>query len=517
MLILLLACIAFPLSQRLLFFNNTVSQRLPYPFFQTGSEGLILSETALIQTGHSIYLALRPDQFISAPYPPLYYYLVAWLSPANVGQAQNPFLVGRWLSLVAALFSVLAISAGVYATVPAIKFSGWRKLLPVGVSLVVGLCFLSLPAVTIWAARLRADMLMTGFQMVGLALVAWSVYSRRDWPAFLATVPFALAFFTKQTALAGPAAAGVFLLAHFGLKWRKTLLWAGVQFSAIGLPFLFIDWLTGHEFYGRLFTYHNLPWLSTNFETYFSLFLQENAALLVLGGGLLLLTLVEMVVVWRREKFGRQTFFTLLQSVPLALWYWLASLVLLMGLGVSGADHNHFLPAEAANCLVAGTLAMRLLSLPNLGRWLVLLAGLGLWAQANFFSVPPTRYEIEFRLRDTAYQTQMSKIIAYAANAPGPILTNEAGFLAMSGRATQTTNYYNDLFTLAALNKQKLYDQNGLLERVRRKEFSLVLAPSDILNGTARSDVWTPELVAALQENYYRKFADVWYVFEPKP
>lgn len=511
----------WPLAQRLDFFLATIQQRLTYPFFQTGSEGLILSEVALIRGGSSIYVPFRADQFISAPYPPLYYYLAAWLGAGQAGQAL-PFTLGRIISLVSAGIIAAAIAWLIVTALPAEKFSSWRKVIPIWVGLLSGLIFLSLPAVAVWAVRMRADMLMTALQLVGLGLVAAATYTRRDWLAFGAVLPFALAFFTKQTALAAPVAAAVYLALYFGVNWKKTLAWLVSLGLAIGLPFLVLNWLTGNELYRRLFKYHNLPWLSTNFESYLSLFWQENAALLLLGSGLLGLSCFSVgLKLWPSnaefKKFKLQRAFEALQSIPLVSWYWLVSLALLGGLGVSGADHNHFLPAEAANCLVGGVLFMRLLILPKGWRYLTLLAVVGFWAQAAFFSVPTSRYEIEFRQRDAAYQTQMAKIIAYATNAPGAILTNEAGFFVLSGRGLQTENYYNDLFTLTALHKQSLYSQDGLLERVRRKEFGLVLAPTDILDGTARPDVWSPELIAALRENYYRKFADVWYVFEPKP
>jgi hypothetical protein len=200
----------------------------------------------------------------------------------------------------------------------------------------------------------------------------------------------------------------------------------------------------------------------------------------------------------------------------LILLYLLASLGLLLGLGVAGADHNHFLPAEAAACAAAGVLAGSAMLWPGRWRWLALVVVAGLWAQASFFSVPASRYEIELRPRDADYQRQMSRIIAYAADHPGPILSSEAGFFVLTGKTNQP-DYYNDLFTLAALNQQGLYSQEGLLDRIRRKEFVMVLAEGDLFSDQVRPDVWTPALRAALEANYYRKFSDVWFIYEPKP
>ena len=505
-----MAATAWAVYARLDFFRNSVDQRLGYPFFQPGSEGLILSEAAIIRAGGSIYTPFRADSFISAPYPPLYYYLTAWFWPGS----GSVFEGGRIISLVSALAAAILVAILVYLAIPAGSYSKWHKAAVIIISGLAGLLFLTLPAVTVWAARVRADMLMTALQLAGLVLVALAVRTGRGWPAFLAILPFALAFYTKQTALAGPFAALVYLAWLNGRRWRVTLAWAAGLALATGLPFLLLNLATGGELYRRLFKYHNLPWLYRNFETYFTLFYQENFALLMLSGALIVFGLVCLIKTPGSKLKNRGLVEFRVSS--LLLLYLVASLGLLLGLGVAGADHNHFLPAEAATCAAAGILAGRAVLWPGGWRWLALVAIMGLWVQASYFSVPATRYEIELRPRDPDYQRQMSRIIAYAAARPGPILTSEAGFFVLTGKTNQA-DYYNDLFTLAALNQQGLYSQEGLLERIRRKEFVMVLAEGDLFSDQVRPDVWTPELRAALETNYYRKFSDVWFIYEPKP
>ncbi len=518
-----LLALGVTLTARLDFFRNSVSWRLTYPFFQPGSEGLILSEVNLIRAGGSIYTPFQADSFISAPYPPLYYYLTAWLGSGT----NSPFEGGRWISLVAALTSALLIAGLVYLSLPTLKGRPkWMIAATLVIAIASGLLFLSLPAVTVWAARVRADMLMVALQLTGLLLMALMARTGRGWLAFAAIIPFTLAFYTKQTALAGPFAAAGFIVWHYRTRWRFILVWAIAFGLAIGLPFIVLNLATGNEFYRRLFKYHNLPWLSSNFETYATLFLQENAALLGLGLVGWTLKIENRKSKIENQRLGVEDEMSAQLSSPqssavlspqpsLLLLYFLASLGLLFGLGVAGADHNHFLPAEAAVCIVAGVATCRALLLPGRWRWLVLPALALLWAQAAFFSVPADRYEIEFRQRPEDYKRQMAQIIAYTAARPGPILTSEAGFFVLTGKNNQP-DYYNDLFTLAALNQQQLYSNAGLLERIRRKEFAVVLTEGDLFTQQVRPDVWTPELLSALEANYYRKFADVWYIYEPK-
>lgn len=505
---------------RLDFYGAQLGRRLTYPFFQGSSEGLILSEVAIIRQGGSIYTPFRGDLFVSAPYPPLYYYLTAWFS-GLFQAAETNFLVGRVISLVAAGASGLLIAWQVFTFKSSHSLSRANLAIKGLVAALAGLIFVTLPAVMVWSARVRADMLMTALQLGGLALVAEGARRKNDWIILASALPFTLALYTKQTALAGPAAAFIFLAFYYGRNWRKTASWLVLQGLVAGVPFVLLTLVTGGELYRRLFKYHNLPWLRANFDSYSQLFGQENLGLLILGAGLLVAVVVSIIAAVKTvrpdPKSARlEILIEAGRQIPLALWYLGGSLALLLGLGVAGADHNHFLPAEAATCLAGGILVAWLL---EAGRWRWLaLAGIAvLWLQLAVFSVPPNRYEIELRVRDADYQRQLGKIVDYAASKPGAILTSEAGFFVLAGKTEQAGPYYNDLFTLAALDKQGLYSEDGLLDSIRRKQFGVVLAEVNLFDGKGRPDVWTPALVEALKANYVLKFTDVWYTFEPLP
>ncbi len=503
------ASFCYSILPRLDFFIKQANRWLSYPYFQTGSEGLILNEVSIIRSGGSIYVPLQPDLFISAPYPPLYYYLVNWLWPAGTAPTAG-FTTGRAISLVAAIVAAIAIVGLVWADsgfrIKEKGSSGFSRLIFLLLSGIAGgLLFLSLPAVSIWASRVRADMLMTALGLIGLGLVAWKP---AGWVAFVAIIPLTLAFYTKQTALAAPAACGLYIILQNWRNWRRIILWWVGLALAVGLPFGILNLLTNFELYRRLFKYHNLPWKADNFSTYWTLFVDETLILLVLAVGLLVLVVVSLIGVFRkREVIGG------LAKVPLTMWYLLASLPLLLGMGVVGADHNHFLPTEAALCAATGVLLARTLIGDGVIFRVAALAVISLLVcQVAVFSIPGQRYEIELRDRPQD-DAALGRIIANAANHPSPyILTSEAGFFVLTGKPTT----YNDLFTLAALNKQGLYDDQRLLERVRNKEFGLILSKANFFTEEIRPDVWPPQLAAAIRENYSLKFRDVWFTYEPK-
>ena len=62
-------------------FLGTTSDWLDYPYPRSSTEGLTLYESLIVKRGGNIYDPITTDRFISAPYPPVYYYLSAAVLP----------------------------------------------------------------------------------------------------------------------------------------------------------------------------------------------------------------------------------------------------------------------------------------------------------------------------------------------------------------------------------------------------------------------------------------------------
>src|SRR5687768_14918066 len=224
--------------------------------------------------GGDIYAPITPERFISGPYPPIYYWLTAWLLPESLPDFSSPstvssiFTPGRTLSLiaalvVAALVPLLVIFDGRYPFGGPYPFESHyhrRRTLWLAATggLVGSLTFVTLPQTVVWATRFRGDILMLSFPVAGLVCVAAggqkalgrrkkaedgshlrvsSVLSAQYAVLFLGALFFALAFYTKQTAIAGPLAAAAYLLVR---DWRLGLKWCGVMLAAVGVPFIFL-------------------------------------------------------------------------------------------------------------------------------------------------------------------------------------------------------------------------------------------------------------------------------------
>ena len=249
-------------------FASTSASWLDYPYPRAGSEGLILYETLIVKRGGDIYAPITPDRFISGPYPPVYYWLAASVLPDALPDFSSPdkvtsiFEPGRLISLTATLIAALAVALLAGLSLPHGGKRNWVCGL-IG-AMVAGAVFLAMPQVLVWATRFRGDMLMIALTAAGLVCVALGTrssptikLSRGNWAYLVAAaVLFSIAFYTKQTALAGPMAAALFLLVR---DWRVGLKWCAVMMGAVVVPFVVLEIATGNWFYLKMVTYHSLP------------------------------------------------------------------------------------------------------------------------------------------------------------------------------------------------------------------------------------------------------------------
>ena len=507
---------------------------LPYPYPRPGSEGLMLYETLLLRRGESLYGPISPERFISGPYPPLYYLLAGWVMPPDtIG-----FLEGRTISLwsaliVAATLALLVILGALrpgFAPLPFLRpatppeyairntqYAIRNLLIGLTAGLIAALAWLAQPPVLIWATRFRADMLMMAFTALGLLACAWGTAGRA--PArplhamtWLAVPLFALAVFTKQTALAGPLAVGLFLLLR---RPRTALLWGVGLALAVGVPFLLLDLATDHGFYLKMVVYHRLPYSLLTLERLVAAFWEDHAGLILLGGA---------YTAWRLAT----------RRLDLAACLFLATLALLPTAGVVGADSNHLLFSglavawTAAAALAAlGTQATRLLFPPDahvsrftfhvsrnitiLATVLALALLLGYAAQV---ASPAGWYGADLRRPSAAEQEQWRKIIANVRETPGRVFfADDPGVLALAGKDTD----YDDPFTLTALAPSGLWDPGVFERRLRAGEFPLVLLAGDAFRTDGlRADVLTPGMRAALEAGYVLRFRDVYFTYAPR-
>src|SRR5688572_21478341 len=179
------------LVPRLWQFGELGVTRAVWPWQLDFVEGINLNATLQLAEGRNIYRINGPEEFISAPYTPLYHILnlpFAWLS--------GPSLMGGRIITLLSTLGIAALLAYIIRRVTRLWWPG----------LVSGALWLSLGPTIVWSAFYKQDITAMLFDLAGLAVIISGPAGRRVyWAALL----FALAFFTKQSAITGAAASGI--------------------------------------------------------------------------------------------------------------------------------------------------------------------------------------------------------------------------------------------------------------------------------------------------------------------
>lgn len=528
--------------------HSQAALNLPYPL--DGQEGTLLSEARLVRAGEALYQPLRPDRVIGAPYPPLHYLALAAVEPARDPASPLPnitqepvFQAGRLVSLGAMLGIALLLGLAV-----------WR----IGGSLLIGLVavclWLAFPPVQLWATRIKPDPLALLLTAAGVLAMACYLSKPRGasrgsaWLGsygllLLAAAAFALAFFTKQTTVAAPAASGLTLLLigngpappRMGgrLRWLLAFAWqhltappllifAGSYALLVAMAWLGLDLATGGQFTYHVWGLHPPEWWTfPRFRRYLNLLLTSIWPLGGLAAAAFVLALGRMRLAGKPSDPGNPT--TPAAAFVFCACYALLGTLTVLAAGTAGSHHNHLLEPQLAlslaGCSVAGAATMRLglhlgrrqgqptLTLPHA---LVSLAALVLLlTQLWTLRERPTWYGGEFDME----RQNRTRFIQLIMSQSGEVLADDVGLLVAAGRPLR----YNDPATMGPAIRTGLWDQSTLLSEVAARRFSLILMPFD----TAETDVdpsgrWSPEFITTLKQHYQLLYRDVIFSYVPK-
>ncbi|MFN8515898.1 MAG: hypothetical protein U0841_25605 [Chloroflexia bacterium] len=311
-------------------------------------------------------------------------------------------------------------------------------------------------------------------------------YRSRQQLYLWALVPFVAAYFTKQTTLAAPAAAVLFLLVYAG--WRKAARFVGVGLVAGGVPFALLTLVTDGQFFRHIVADRRLAWQPQLLLNFGGLFLRDFWPLLaaaVVAAAALVLARVPVV----------------------APYFLLTAGLLVITIGVEGADHDHLIELATACALalgsgVAAALAPKARLLPLAWVLLPLLS-----AQLVTGWAPDRWYDSELRVPDEATRRQLDLIVTNIRTTPGEVLAEEIGLIMLADKPVR----YDDPQAMAALARVGRWDQRQLLDDLHNQRFALVILPAK-----PRDELWTPEVLAAIAANYDLKFKDVWFTWEAK-
>ncbi|MFH1738327.1 MAG: hypothetical protein ABIH23_04920 [bacterium] len=428
---------------------------LAFPYDIDNSEGFLLFGGHRLATGQGLYGDLTSPPHLVDNYPPVYPVLLA-VGDRLVG---TKFIWGRSLSVAA----TLGIAVLIYLWIGGVSGRRWSAFLS-------ALCFLSFYHVYDWGALARVDMVAIFLSVLGL------VFVERGKSIVLPVTCFVLSLCTKQTMFAGPLAAVMFLQYREERRSAAALLISVAVLT--GLLYALFQLLSGGAFLRHVFVYNSNPYRLLDLFIYFR---HWWATYPILGG----IGLFFFLHRWKNRQRDLIFYFLFFSSLS-ALFC-----------GKIGSAPNYLLEMVVATCLALGLVMAEVdvaerkdRSVLNLLLPVLLLAQILAtmhWPHAMDFSYTPTTSDL--------YDARNVERIL--RKSPGPILSERAGLPLLAGH-----DPFFQPFICTQLARQGLWDEQPLLERIKRHEFPLILLTWDLFEKPADPERFSAEFVSAVADSY---------------
>lgn len=468
--------------------------RFPYDYDQ--GEGFELYDSVLFSQGEWPYRDNAAYPFYASNYPPVFHLMVVPLVWAFGPQLWT----GRVVSFVATLVTAALIAHAVR-----------RETHLWAIAALSGLAFLASNYVYQIGPLFRSHMTMVMFETAAILVLSGVDDPRYGQRNLLAGLALLLAAgYTKPQAVVTVIAAFLFLF----LRGPRRALIAGIAFAAVtGLIFWAIDRATAGQWTVNVIQANVNAYDARQAAKLYFQWFRLHAVLILLAAGYVVYELF-----WSRLS-------------AYSLWFVLAAAGGVLS-GKWGASAAYFTTSVAAVCLASGLAAGKLaaqvapwrhptgqrpangppgtLAIAGYAALTLLIPLLYLHQAARVFHMPtrPEPFTTVARLlgqpTDVAYLDALGfpalgpppteediaagrRIAAYVAAAPGPALSEEAGFLLSVGKpvVTNPTQLLN-------LDKNGLLDKTQLLAAINAQRFGVVVLraqfyPQDVLDAIGQA------------------------------
>lgn len=440
----------------------------------TNAEGNQFHAVLRIQTGESLYLNYREMPAIVTPYTPIFYVLNGLLSRAlNLG-LQDALALTRSLALA----STLGIAVMVFAISRAGGATRLAALTGAG-------SFLALPFLDRWGFTSRPDTLA-----IVLSMMAAAVLARTSSLVPLAATIAVVAFFTKQTAIALPVAATLWLALNG--RRRDAVVFVGTWVSLallIGAP---LQAVTGGLFLENVFLAHLNP--TNGFESAARTILE-----LPLHTWPMLALATSAVIFEARQR-----------ALGLFSIYWLVALgVLFYTLRGRGAAENYFIEPSALTCILGSIALARINTWQSTAPWRTLAFSMMVtiaYAAWGWHTWQYWRVGGELSLDHPVQVPEIARAERIWAEEPSLVV--------FAGKPLLVS----DPFLLSQMTEAGRYDPSFLVNQIRARQFDLILVRGDArqprsLNGQLK---WPEGALKAVAEFYQpRGTRGPYWVYRP--
>ena len=485
---LLLLVVTGMLAGRTMLYLASASAALRFPFQLDYGEGIVWEQMRLIAAGRG-YAPIAGFPAIVFHYPPLYHLLTGAI--ARLSGADELF-TGRAVSLTCTI-----VTAGLVARLGSLLAprEADRTVVRAG-ALLTALIVLAMLPTEIWSVLMRVDMLCMALTFGGLLCGMLAVTRPRA--VYLAAVLFVAAIYTKQTALAAPAAVFATLLV---LRPRTAL--AGIA-ATITLGLVELATLTAATDGGvlRHIVLYNINRIDLTTLIAIPRNIEGHFAFVMCG----VMGVTRELLRLRANRAGTagSSLITHLRSDPrdarvvMALLHCGAATLMLGLLAKSGASDNYLIEWDCSIALFAG------LALRDAGTaafrptaalqpsWLSLMIPATLLLQGYHHPRPDIWSAQDLR----SHYREGENLVAMIAAAPQPVISDDMVAVLRAGKAVLW-----EPAIFAELGATGVWDETPLLERIRARQFAFILA-----NGPPGSPLYqsrhTPAVTQAIAAAY---------------
>ncbi|MCX7918235.1 MAG: glycosyltransferase family 39 protein [bacterium] len=440
-----------------LFFLYHCIMYIIYPYDLDNEEGFILNQTKLLAQGKTIYPTLNDYPYTVGNYPPVFQLVcvpLTWIFG-------NSHAIGRTLSVL----STLLIGLIVFLIVKRITNTNTPAF-------IAALFPFATHYFYRWAAYNRVDMLALFFSLLGIYLI-WRIFEIHNSKSkisgvLIPCILFILAFYTKQSMVAAPVAAAIYL---FMKDKKQARMLVFVYLVGIIIVFLVGNTITSGEFYQHLVVYNMNPfswftvWLyAKNLIYFYPIFL--------------------MLVLFALFALGREKI-----NILFSL-YFSFSVIVALSCGKVGSAVNYLLELIAASSILFGISINKFrISKPMVIN--VLLIVQLVW----IYHIP---YKFEYgetpTKKDWFYARETEK---YIQQTMGMIVSDDAAMLVRNYRPVLFQP-----FIMSTLARQKLWDQTPVVNDLNQQKFDLIILYFDV-NRNPDLERYTEEMINAIRTNYH--------------
>jgi len=417
--------------------------------------------------GQPLYHDFHQAPFAVTGYTPVYYFLSAGVAKLFARSVHAVYALSRLVSFIATILTALTASL-------IVKREGGGKT----AQFATALLFLSSSILLPWGFMARVDALMLLFTVGGLYL--FQRFKGTTWQ-YLSIVAFVLALFTKQSALAAPAAVfGVLMLER---RWRQAFIFATVLVLVCVICFAVFNQMTGGLMALNVIGSLDAP---MRLRSIYEIFSNSSIGLLAP----IMFAIFGIIAARGRAR------------VALLILYLIGSIALAaVTSGKLGSDRNYYLDTLLAASMLGG-----------IGiEWLSTFSGRG-WLKAAIGTIiviliiiPDLNQKYATANTDYFVSENNDSTIDYLRNTPGDILTQDSNIPLRLEKPVFVTDSYH-LSVLEACHK---WQPDPLIQLIEQKHFQAIVLPFDVQAGERPSwtiyqglPIWDSRILDAIAQNY---------------